>query len=127
MKLEGFAPLQRALVRAPDVVKNHASSAVASSVFAVVQRARSLVPVATGDLKAAIDGATTGTSGRVGLVALGGARGPHYWRFVEFGTRNMPARPFFRPAAESEREAFIQRIRQIGPRLERDLSTNRFT
>jgi HK97 gp10 family phage protein len=127
MKLEGFGPLQRALVRAPDVVKDHASSAVAASVFAVVQRARALVPVATGDLRAAIDGATTGTSGRVGLVALGGPRGPFYWRFVEFGTKNMAARPFFRPAAEGEREAFIHRIRQIGPRLERDLSVSRFT
>lgn len=123
MKLDGFAQLQRALVTAPEVVKTHASSAVATSTFAVAQRARSLVPVATGTLKSSIESGNVvrGLSGRVGVSSSA-----DYWRYVEFGTRNMPAQPFFRPAAELERAAFIQRMRDIGPRLERDLSRGAF-
>jgi HK97 gp10 family phage protein len=126
MTLEGFESLQRALVRAPELVKTHAASAVAASAFAVAQRARALVPVASGDLKASIESASTGLSGRIGLVALGGPTGPsYYWRFVEYGTKYVPARPFFRPAVESEREGFIDRMRKIGPTLERDLTSGR--
>lgn len=125
MKLEGFVPLQRALVAAPELARTHASSAVASSTFAVAQRARTLVPVDTGDLQRSITTSTVvrGLTGRVGLSTPDTS----YWRYVEFGTRFMPARPFFRPAAEMEREGFIQRMRQIGSRLERDLSTGRLT
>jgi HK97 gp10 family phage protein len=123
MTLDGFQSLQRALVSAPERVKTHASSAVAASTFAVAQRARSLVPVDTGTLKAAIESGRVveGLTGRVGVSSAA-----DYWRYVEFGTTRMAARPFFRPAAEQERGAFIQKMRDIGPRLERDLSQGRF-
>lgn len=127
MQLEGFSALQRALTRVPDQVATLSATAVQVSTFAVAQRARAMVPVASGDLKSAIEGASSGTSGRVGLVALGGPLGPmRYWRFVEFGTARRPARPFFRPAADVESQGFIDRMRAIGPRLERDFSTGRF-
>ena len=29
---------------------------------------------------------------------------PFYWRFVEFGTSKMPAKPFMRPAFEQSKE-----------------------
>lgn len=124
MTLGGFEATRRALVKAPDVVRVHASSAVATSTFAVAQRARSLVPVDTGTLKAAIDASRTVNSltGRVGITS----KDAYYWRHVEFGTSRMAARPFFRPAAEQERNAFIQRMREIGPKIERDLSSGRF-
>ena len=124
MKLEGFESLQRALKGAPEAVRVRASSAVAASTFAIAQRARALMPVASGDLKRAITTTRTasGLSGSVGLDT----RDTYYWRFVEFGTRHMAARPFFRPAAEAESDLFIQRMRAIGPALERDFSRGRF-
>jgi HK97 gp10 family phage protein len=124
LKLEGFEATRRALVAAPERARVHASSAVAASTFAVTQRSRSLVPVDTGRLKNAI-GSTRVVSGLQGQVGITDADA-YYWRFVEFGTINMAARPFFRPAAEEERNVFIQRMRDIGPRIERDLSTGRF-
>lgn len=124
MRLEGFEATRRALVSAPERVRVHASSAVAASTFAITQRAKAMVPVDTGRLKSAIESSRV-VSGLQGRVGLSGSDVP-YWRFVEFGTRNMAARPFFRPAAEQERNAFIQRMRDIGPKLERDLSTGRF-
>lgn len=124
MKLEGFAPLQKALARAPEVARVHASSAVAASTFAIANKARTLAPRDTGKLKESIDAVRTVSSlnGRVGLTNTD----VYYWRFVEFGTKNMAARPFFRPAAEEERDVFVQRMRAIGPQMERDLSVSRF-
>lgn len=124
MTLEGFESTRRALVAAPERVRVHASSAVAASTFAVTQRAKSLVPRDTGLLQSAI-GSTrvvSGLQGRVGITT----REAHYWRYVEFGTRHMPAQPFFRPAAEQERNVFIQRMRAVGPKIERDLAVGRF-
>jgi len=46
---------------------------------------------------------------RVGVLHGKGARGgdPYYFRFVEFGTSKMPARPFLRPALHSNGDAAI--------------------
>jgi len=45
-------------------------------------------------------------------VEQGGTRanptGAYYGKFVEFGTVNMPAQPFLRPALEANRAVFIQ-------------------
>ena len=35
---------------------------------------------------------------------------PYYWRFLEFGTVKMPARPFMRPAFENNKGAILQTI-----------------
>lgn len=37
---------------------------------------------------------------------------PFYWRFVEFGTRKMAARPFLRPAFQLGKDAAIDLFRQ---------------
>lgn len=127
MKLEGFDAIQRAITHAPDVVANLSATAVQASTFALAQRARALAPVLSGDLKSAIEGTSKGLSGRVGLVALGGPLGPMlYWLFVEYGTVHHRAQPFFRPAADLESQGFIDRMRAIGPRLERGFSSGRF-
>lgn len=46
--------------------------------------------------------------------ARGGQKGltPRYWRFLEFGTSRMAARPFLRPAFEREKEPAAKRIEQ---------------
>lgn len=37
--------------------------------------------------------------------------GAYYWRFVEFGTSKMSARPFLRPAFEAKKLAAVEAIR----------------
>jgi hypothetical protein len=55
-----------------------------------------------------------------------------YAHLVEFGhgrgrgKSSAPASPFMIPAAESERQAFLQRCKRQGPQIERDLSVSRF-
>ncbi|ABR74603.1 hypothetical protein CBG46_09920 [Actinobacillus succinogenes] len=48
-----------------------------------------------------------GKSGRSGAY---NPRDPFYWRFLEFGTSKMPARPFMRPAFQQSKEQAAQAI-----------------
>lgn len=125
MTLEGFERTMKALQSAPEVVRSLSSAAINTSTFAIAQRARALVPVDTGKLKNAIE-ANKVVTALTGSVGVNKSVDAFYWRFVEFGTKHMAARPFFRPAAEEERDRFIQRMRDIGPQLERDLTAGRF-
>ena len=36
-----------------------------------------------------------------------------YWRFVNYGTHGVPARPFVEPAAEAEGLVFTEKVRAI--------------
>lgn len=51
---------------------------------------------------------------------------PYYWRFLEFGTSRMPARPFLRPAFESEKanavRAITERLRDAIDRAARKVA-----
>ena len=45
-----------------------------------------------------------------------------YWRFVEFGTVKMPARPFLRPAFEGKKREAVQAIKtRLSERIEQAL------
>jgi len=123
MQLTGMEGLQRALKSAPERVQAGAADAVLKSAFAIAQRARSLAPYRTGALRNAIASASRGTSGRVGLDNPA----VYYWRHVEFGTVKQRAHPFFRPAAEAESSAYVDRLRRVGSDLERDLSSSSLT
>lgn len=116
--LDGFEATRRAFANAPDAVQAAAGDVIAKSSFAVAQRMRSLVAVRTGKLKSQIVSSSTGLNGRVGFAS----KDVFYWRFVEFGTVRIPARPFVRPAAEAEAEPYVRAMAAIGPKLERDLS-----
>lgn len=123
LKLEGFDKLKRAFARAPDAVRRHASTAVYVSSLQVASRARALVPVDSGALQRSI-GVSHGNeslSADVGLVSAD----TYYWRFVEFGTRNMAARPFFRPAAEESASFFVAQMKDVGPQIEHELEEGR--
>ncbi len=119
--LEGFDATKRAFALAPESVKAAAGDVIAKSSFAVAQRARSLAPVRTGKLRAGIVSAATGLNGRVGT----NSKDLFYWKFIEFGTVNVAARPFFRAAAEAEQTAYLEGMKRIGPRLERDMAAGR--
>jgi HK97 gp10 family phage protein len=47
---------------------------------------------------------------------------PYYWRFLEFGTSKMPARPFMRPAfEENKRRALDIIIRETKDGVEKEV------
>lgn len=127
-RLDGFDATKRALKAAPELVRVLGADAIAKSTFAVEQTARALAPQQTGALRQAITSKSSGLSGRVGIAGgiINGRRPEVYWRFVEYGTVRMPARSMFRAAAEREAPIYIKRLQDIGPKLERDLSSGRF-
>ena len=125
MHLDGFEATRRALIRAPELVRSLASSVVATTTFDIAQRARSLVPVDTGTLKASIEANRSSAGGLTGRVGITAGTNVYYWRFIEFGTKFRPATPFFRPAAELEADIYVDRMRAIGPRVERDFTVGR--
>jgi HK97 gp10 family phage protein len=47
------------------------------------------------------------------------ATDPYYWRFLEFGTKKMRARPFLRPAADKLPEALAVFEREVIPQIEK--------
>ena len=127
MTLHGADALKAAIQRNPELVRSHMSTVIARTATAVAQRARASAPVATGALRQSIGASSRGLSGRVDVAAgtIQGQRPELYWRFIEYGTVKMPARPLFRAATEAEFPFLEQRVRAIVPLLERDFSAGR--
>lgn len=129
LKLDGFKELAAAMRELPErVAKNALRSAVGAGAAEIRKEAKLHAPVDTGRLKASIyQKQIREASGQYKQVFFVGARnGPKrkkggkkdysqsawYWRFAEFGTAKMAARPFLRPAFESKREAAVTAIGQ---------------
>jgi HK97 gp10 family phage protein len=119
MTLEGMDELQRAITNAPDAAKRHSQQAVSRSTFAIFSRIQAWASAhrRTGGLLMGINWKAPGLTGSVTIDNA------FYWRFLEYGTVNMKARPGVRPAAEQESETFIRRMQDFGDKLERDWSS----
>ena len=126
VQLTGFTELAAALRELPQrVAKNALRSAVNAGATEIRKQVRLNAPVDTGLLKKNIfqkqireaSGPTKQTFA-VG-VRQGNARNkdgskkelPYYWRFIEFGTSKLPAKPFVRPAFEAKKEDAVEAIK----------------
>lgn len=57
---------------------------------------------------------------RLGKAGARNPNDPFYWRFLEFGTRKMSARPFMRPAASAKgTEAINKFMKSVIPQIEK--------
>jgi len=134
VNITGLKELQQALNQLPlEIQKRPLRSAVSAGAKVIVDEAKRLAPQGeTGNLRKAlyryrsrsqssrgqetflvgvrkgkknyVDSAKNRRLNRVGkkYTVEGEA---YYWRFIEFGTSKMPARPFLRPAFESKKES----------------------
>lgn len=148
VKVNGLAELRAALLElSPKLRRRALRNALAAGGRVFRDQARRLAPVLAapivrqgrvirqpGTLRKALTVRTSKIARRAGDVgvfvnvrpAKGAARGaksptdPFYWRFVEFGTKNMSARPFLRPAASNGAGEALRRIEQtLGPQIKR--------
>ncbi len=120
IELEGMDELRAAFTRFPDHADAHLRNIVAKRTFSAGQRMVAGAPRGeTGRLSRAIKTRTRGLSGFVEVIDA------YYWRFVEYGTVKMSARPFIRPARELESLAFAEDIRRFSRDMERDWSAGR--
>jgi HK97 gp10 family phage protein len=90
----------RALKALPAAAKTRAQGVMNATSARVASRAQGLVRRRTGLLQSRIVAIPRPRS----VSAVVGVQGPdaYYWKFVEYGTVKMPARPFMRPAAMAE-------------------------
>jgi HK97 gp10 family phage protein len=116
MTLEGMDALKRAITESPKELKRLSSDAVRQSTWAIADKMRRRVPVNEGTLLGAIEAKVPVQTGLTANVTINGDA--FYWRFLEYGTVKMAARPFARPAAEEESNAYIGRFTDVGRKLE---------
>lgn len=134
----GLADLKRALELLPQrVAKNALRGAVNAGATVIRKEAAMLAPVRTGRMKRAVyqkwireqSGPTQATyyvAVRAGkqyraitkrrrvkgqTVVVTSNQDAFYWKFVEFGTSKMSARPFLRPAFEVRKSEAVERIK----------------
>jgi HK97 gp10 family phage protein len=128
LKVDGLRELQDKLRNlAPNIARNGLRAAVAAGAALIRNEARQKAPKDTGEMARDImikrerDSTTyralysvfvrTGKKSRLGGKGRNVAKDSYYWRFVEFGTAKMAAKPFMRPAFESQKEKAVDAIR----------------
>lgn len=128
LKLTGFKELADALRElGPRVARNSLRRAVSAGAAEIRNEARARAPVDTGEMRKDImvkrERDTKGEmsakysvfvrSGKKSRLAGKGRnvqKDSYYWKFVEFGTSKMPAKPFLRPAYEAKKEEAVKII-----------------
>jgi HK97 gp10 family phage protein len=138
-KIQGLREAKAAFQALPTVVRERMLEASETTASEIVRAARARIlasPSAqTRRLYNALAYKVTQTSGRakVGVtdVAFPDSRGmvdrpARRAHFVEFGTRKMRAEPFMIPAAESQKQPYLERCQRAGKQVEQDLATGRF-
>lgn len=129
IKIEGMEGLQKAFAVLPKELHAKALKPAVSAAAAVVRKqAKANAPVDEGTLRKAIyqtrSRSESGTFQETAIVGVRFGRkyrrrgqDAWYWRFLEFGTVKMPARPFLRPAFESTKQqqldAIVTRLRKF--------------
>lgn len=136
--VKGLKELSDALKLLPDRIARNALRGAVSAAAAVVRKeARERAPVSTGPLKPGDPapgtlkraifqkqipelssllsqtfyvGVRHGKRYRVRGTKGNRSQDAYYWRWVEFGTARMSARPFLRPAFEAQKQAAVQAL-----------------
>lgn len=139
MRIRNVGRLKKKLRRLPDVAREEIRKGIALSADEIVELMRRIVPVDRGDLRDSIGwtwGATpkgrsviatsvkAGDAGMVATIYAGGGDAFHA-RFVEFGTREMSARPFFYPSWRLSRKRARSRIARATTRAAKKVAAGR--
>jgi HK97 gp10 family phage protein len=121
--ITGLETLRHNLERVDRRLIELSAQKVRASCARIVHRAKLFAPYETGTLQRAITYRLQGQRGYVGVDGSARRSDGHwpaqYWRFLEFGTVRVQARPFFRPAAEADKGIYVRDMQSIGPALER--------
>ena len=140
IEITGLSELEKALEAFPDrIAKNILSGAIRAGAVVMQQEARKLAPKS-------VQEHPMGRKGKKVIVQPGNLRknikvrlAPRksrdvpieywvyvstkawYWRFPEFGTKKMSAKPFMRPAFNSRKQEALDRIKEyLAARIEKE-------
>lgn len=140
ISITGLADLEKRLQAFPDkLAGNILRGAIRAGAVAIQQEARRMAPVSDaphklgkGSKAVKIQPGTLKKSIKVRLAPRKSRSVPieywvyvskkaWHWKFVEFGTRKMAAKPFMRPAFDTKKEAALDRIREyLAARIEQE-------
>lgn len=109
VQLHGMDQLRRRLGGLPDEIREALRKAVKDAALEVKNDTLRDVPILSGNLLNSLEirYADGGLRAKVGWFK----DDDYYARYVEFGTRGIPAKPSLGPAAEQERRRYVERIR----------------
>lgn len=124
-RLEGTEPLQDQLEALGAEVAQKALAKVARAAFEVVlETARSLAPIESGELRDSIKISVVRPGGGDSVVVVGlkigqgpnpgdgGDPAARRWHFIELGTAFMAAHPFLRPALDQNAARVVQLLEE---------------
>lgn len=126
VKLIGVSKAIAAFKALPALVRQELGTATEDTLIALKSTAQQNVLVDTGRTRDAIDYTFSEKTG-VGTVGVrkilfprGGAQADSAFiaHLIEHGTEKMEAKPFMLPAAEAQRQPYLQRCRAAGAQIE---------
>jgi HK97 gp10 family phage protein len=117
----GLKEANKALKRLPDHVRDKVQKTIDVTAFQMARKAEQHAPRLTGQLRSAIVWRPRPRS----LSAIVGIEpDAFYWKYLEYGTVKMKAKPFWRPAAESmekdHENRMVQALEQALSAVERE-------
>lgn len=116
LRIRGAKELEQALREfGPKFTSRLGNRALKAGAQPVVDEAKRLVPVRTGELQQSITAIVSRDHGREQRKVKVGFRYPAARRahFTEFGTATQLAQPFLRPALDSQSQAVIDEITRV--------------
>jgi HK97 gp10 family phage protein len=141
IQITGLSELEKNLEQFPDrLAKNILSGAIRAGAVVIQNEARSRAPQAAekhfryykGKLTGVVIPGNLKKNIKVRLAPRSSRERPieywvyvgkkaFYWRFMEFGTSKMSAKPFMRPAFETMKEKAIERMKEyLGARIDKE-------
>lgn len=130
VEVQGLKELERKMIAlGPRLARNALRSSLNAGAQVIKKEAQAREPELTGKLKKATyvarsrrgSGPDTDNLGfketyivgvRSGRKEMKKGRDAYYWRWLEFGTKFMSARPFLRPAFELKKYEALERIKE---------------
>ncbi|QXE85968.1 HK97 gp10 family phage protein [Geomonas nitrogeniifigens] len=138
IEIKGLAELEKRLQALPDkLAKNVLTRALRAGAAVFRDEAKRIAPKDTGEMARDImlkkprkgNGleyqvyVRSGKKSRMAGKKRNVDRDSFYWRFVEFGTAKMAAKPFMRPAFEAKRQEAIEKVREsLAANIDKELS-----
>ncbi len=129
--VRGLAAAKAAFKALPDIAREAVADATEETAEQIRAGAVRRVPVLYGFLR---DHIAKRMSRRTGIAVVGIEKGSAttpdgktvypsvYGRYAEFGTVHHPPHPFILPAAEEQRLPYLQRVKESGRIIERDMA-----
>ena len=131
VEIKGLKEVNRALKVLPErVQKNILTAGVRAVASDFAKSAKRLAPVDSGDLKKSIKVKKRRSKNRSYVRFTVGVDKTKfhvfYGHMIEFGTANIPAQPFMRPAFEQNKHSAVQKItHKIRQRLDKEIEKAR--